>query len=372
MIQPIIDDNTIERLRTAINAVTTMVITCHMAPDGDAIGASLGLAHVLQRLGKDVRVVVPDMVPRTLWFLPGMRDVLVYTKHEARAREVINAAKIIFCLDYNTFARIDRLADPLLVSRATRVLIDHHLDPSDEFDITVSVPEASSTCELIFRVLLQMRLLNLIDRRAATCIYTGLMTDTGNFTYSTENPEVFEVAAALARRHIDTKAIYNMAMNTFSADCLRLQGYAIAEKMQVFADKHAALITLTREELLRYNYHRGDTEGLVNKPLSIPGITWVMFLREDPEFIKVSCRSSGDFSVSDICEKYFNGGGHTNAAGGDFRGTMDEAIGIFYSILSGEYDTTDDISRSDSGEVSDESLLSTDLPSDPDFVITVD
>ncbi len=357
MIQAIIPDPKIERLRALINGTNDIVITCHMSPDGDAMGSTLGLCHVLQRLAKNVRVVVPDMIPKSLFFLPGMRDVYIYTKHEARAREAIAGAKLIFCLDFNTLARIDRLAEPIRLSRAKRVLIDHHLDPDDDFDLAISMPEASSTCELVFRMLMQMHMLNMVDRRAATCLYTGLMTDTGNFTYSTENPEVFEIAAALARRHIDTKAIYNMALNTFSADCLRLQGYAIAEKMQVFAEQHAALITLTQDELKRFNYHRGDTEGLVNKPLSIPGVNWVMFLREDAEYIKVSCRSVGDFAVSDICERYFNGGGHTNAAGGDFRGTMDEAVGIFYSIIA----DCDDDTELPAGEAPGEELPAADF-----------
>ena len=335
MIKPIIEEKTVERIRSLVNSAGVIAVTCHMAPDGDAIGSSMGLAHVLRRLGKDVRVVTPDMVPRTLQFLPRMRDVTVLTQDEAAAREAISRAQLVFCLDYNRMARIDRLAEPVELSRAPRVLIDHHLEPDEKaFDVMVSMPEASSTCELVVRLLLQLGMMNLVDRQAAQCLYTGLMTDTGNFTYGCDNPEVFEVASLLVRRRIDVPYLYRMAMNTYSADSLRLQGYALSEKMQVFAEQGAALITLTQDELTRFNYHRGDTESLVNKPLAIPEVKWVMFLREDTDRVKVSCRSKGDFSVKELCSDNFGGGGHNNAAGADFMGTIDEAVAIFYDILS--------------------------------------
>ncbi|MBQ9465390.1 MAG: bifunctional oligoribonuclease/PAP phosphatase NrnA [Muribaculaceae bacterium] len=335
MIKPIIDDKTVDKIRSLINSADNIVVTCHMSPDGDAIGSTLALTHVLRRMGKNARAVTPDMVPRVLNFLPEMRHVTVLTQDEDAAREAIKEAKLVFCLDFNTLARIDRLGDMLSLSRAPRVLIDHHLDPDkDEFSVMVSVPEASSTCELVFRLLLQMGIVNMVDRRTAQCLYTGLMTDTGNFTYSCDNPEVFEIASLLARRRIDVPYLYRMAMNTFSADSIRLQGYALCEKMQLFTDQGAALLTLTLDELKRFNYHRGDTESLVNKPLAIPEVNWVVFLREDVDRIKVSCRSKGDFSVKELCEKYYGGGGHTNAAGADFRGTLDQAVAIFYDILS--------------------------------------
>jgi phosphoesterase RecJ-like protein len=214
------------------------------------------------------------------------------------------------------------------------VLIDHHLNPDDCFDVFISFPEASSTCELVFRVFMQMGLLRFLDRQAASCLYVGLLTDTGGFAYSCDNPEFYEVMASVMRRHFDRITLYNKAMNTFSADSLRLQGYAINEKMQLFPEQGASLIVLNKEELERFNYNRGDTETLVNKPLAIPGIYWSVFLREDPDKIKVSCRSQGDFSVNDICSRYFNGGGHMNAAGGEVVGTVDDAVQIFHQVLA--------------------------------------
>ena len=334
MISSIIDDKTIERLRAFINGVQRIVITCHKSPDGDALGSSLALCHVLRRLGKDAVVVTPDMAPKSLEFIPGVRELVVLTKHELRARNVLNEAQLLFCLDFNSMKRIDRLGELVEPLKVRRVLIDHHLDPDDAFDIMISHPDASSTCELVFRVLMQMGLLRLMDRHAASCLYVGLLTDTGGFAYSCDNPEFYEILASILKRRIDRINLYNKAMNTFSADSVRLQGYAVSEKMQLFPEQGAALITLSKEELERFNYNRGDTETLVNKPLAIPEIYWSVFLREDTDKIKVSCRSQGDFSVSDICARYFNGGGHFNAAGGELTCSLDEAVALFKQILA--------------------------------------
>jgi phosphoesterase RecJ-like protein len=181
---------------------------------------------------------------------------------------------------------------------------------------------------------MQLGLLRLMDRYAASCLYVGLLTDTGGFAYSCDNPEFYEILSSIMRRRIDRIDLYNKAMNTFSADSLRLQGFAISEKMQLFPEQGASLITLDKQELERFNYNRGDTETLVNKPLAIPGIFWSVFMREDADRIKISCRSQGDFSVSDICARYFSGGGHENAAGGEFNGTIDEAVQVFHQVLA--------------------------------------
>ena len=334
MIKSIIEDAKIEKLRALINGVQRIAITCHKSPDGDALGSTVALCHVLRRLGKEAVVVTPDMAPRSLEFVPGVRDIVVFTKNELRARNVLADAQLLFCLDYNSLKRVDRLAELIEPLNAPRVLIDHHLDPDSVFDLAISHPEASSTCELVFRVFMQMGLLRYMDRMAASCLYVGLTTDTGGFAYSCDNPEFYEILASIMRRNIDRIGLYNKAMNTFSADSIRLQGFALSEKMQLFPEQGAALITLSKEELERFNYQRGDTETLVNKPLAIPEIYWSVFMREDTDRIKVSCRSQGDFSVSDICARYFNGGGHENAAGGDFYGPLDDAVAVFHQVMN--------------------------------------
>ena len=341
MISPIIDGNQIERLCELIDGVQRIAITCHKSPDGDALGSTLALCHVLRRMGKDAAVVTPDMAPKALEFVPGVRDIAVFTKHEARARRILNDAQLLCCLDFNDLQRIDRLGELVEPLNIPRVLIDHHLNPKGTFDVTISHPEVSSTCELVFRVLMQMGLLRLMDRQAASCLYVGLLTDTGGFAYSCDNPEFYEILASVTRRRIDRVMLFNRALNTFSADSLRLQGYAISEKMQLYPDQGVSLIVLSKEELERFNYNRGDTETLVNKPLAIPGIYWSVFMREDPDRIKVSCRSQGDFSVSDICARYFGGGGHMNAAGGEFSGTLDEAVALFHQVLADLFPESD-------------------------------
>lgn len=333
MLQPIIDHQTITQLEHFIAQARHIVITCHISPDGDALGSTLALCTVLRRMGKDAHVVIPDQAPRSLSFMPHYDELVVYSINENRGRVLVHDAQLIFCLDFNTLKRIDKLGALIAQSGAPKVLIDHHLNPEPIFDTVISFPGLSSTCELVYRTLWQLRLTRYINVQVAQCLYVGMMTDTGNFTYGSDYPEIYHIIAALVALGIDKEWLYNMTMNTFSQNCLRLQGYALSEKMQVFAHKGAALISLSATELAHYGYSKGDTEGLVNKPLAIPEVRWSMFLREDPECIKVSCRSQGDFSVNDLCHRYFNGGGHKNAAGGEFHGTLDEAIDLFYQIL---------------------------------------
>lgn len=330
----LLDSATTHRVRDLVGGASNIVITCHLSPDGDAVGSTLALCRVLRRMGKKANVVTPDMVPRSLHFAPMVRDITVFTMAVNRARQLVENADLIFCLDFNSLHRIDLLGECVQASNAPRVLIDHHLNPEKIFSVYISHPELSSTCELVFRFVKEMGWGRLIDKTTAQLIYLGMMTDTGNFTYSSDYPEVYEVLAELVTYNIDKQNIYNQAMNTFSSNCLRLQGYAIAEKMQLFLEKGCALITLNREELERFEYKRGDTEGLVNKPLAIPGIYWTVFLREDTDNVKVSCRSIGDFSVSEICRLHFGGGGHMNAAGGDYHGPIDEAENYMKKIIN--------------------------------------
>lgn len=334
MIHALIDDRLLVRFRSLLNGAKRIVLTAHLGPDGDALGSTLGLCRVLRRLGKDARVVFPDMPPRALTFLPTIHEAVVYTRSEDRARELMSQAQLILCLDFNTLRRIDKLAELVTASTAPRVLIDHHLDPTtQEFDLLISYPEASSTCELVFRVLLQLQLTKLIDRLAAQCLYTGMMTDTGNFTFSCEDPELYEIQSILMRRHIDKQYLYNLAMNTHSVDSLRLRGYALSERMELCLERGASLITLPLDVLERFNYQRGDVEGLVNEPLTIPEVYWSVLMREEAGRVKVSCRSQGDFDVSVMCQEHFNGGGHKNAAGGELYMSMAEAVELYRSVL---------------------------------------
>lgn len=337
MISRIIDERQIEKLRKLLDASDRIVITCHLTPDGDAIGSSLGLAHVLSALGKRVMVVTPDAVPKHLRFLPGVRDTLAFSSYEEYGAKLLRDADLIFCLDYNEPKRVDRMERALVSSKAPKVLIDHHLNPGDFTEVKISHPESSSTSMLVFRVICRLELFDKIDRAAAECIYCGMMTDTGNFSYNSNEPDLYTVIAELLRKGIDKDAIYTRAMNTKSLSAMRLNGYAVGEKMELFPEHGCALIQLTAYELKRFGYERGDTEGLVNQPLALPQVQWSVYLREDPEQIKVSMRSKGNFPVNRVCSEQFGGGGHLNAAGGEFKGTMEECVARLKESMS-QYD----------------------------------
>lgn len=333
MIKRVIKENQLQELKRELDSASKIVVTCHVSPDGDAIGSALGLLHVLEKAGKHVRMVTPDMPPQSLNFMPGIKDIVIYTRQEVLAKRFVAEADLIVCLDFNTLARIDRLAPWVKDSKAKKVLIDHHLEPDDFADVCISYPKMSSTCELLFNAIYFLDMMKYMSKKSATCIYTGMMTDTGNFTYNANSADTYRVIAELMRYGIDKENIYRRAMNTYSADRLRLMGYALSEKMELFPEVGGAMIVLDKHELGRFRYQRGDTESLVNRPLTIPGIDWSMFLREDSDYIKVSARSQGDFAVNTYCEEFFNGGGHKNASGGEFYGTLEECKAVVYKIV---------------------------------------
>lgn len=322
----LIGQETIGRLSALIEKSRRIVITCHLSPDGDAMGSSLGLCRILRNIGKEVRVITPDTPPRYLMFLPGADQVMPFSRFETYANRAMADADLIFCLDYNDPKRVDLVAPGLLASKARKVMIDHHLGPDRFPDLTISHPEVSSTSALVFMVADRLGLDDKIDTEAAVAIYTGMMTDTGNFSYNSNDPRLYEIIARLIEKGIDKDEIYKAVYFTNSVNRLRLNGFAMHERFKVFPQHRAALITLTRNELNSFQYQKGDTEDLVNRPLTCPDITYSVFLREESDYIKVSTRSKGEFPVNLLCSRYFNGGGHLNAAGGEFYGTLQEAI----------------------------------------------
>lgn len=321
-----INSESIEALKRILSTAHTAVLTCHISPDGDAMGSTLGFCRVLRNKGFNARVATPDTPPKHLTFLPGAEHVVSYSRNPAYVSQLITTADVVFSLDYNELKRVDQMAGAIAAAPGAKVMIDHHLHPADYPEVVISRPEESSTSILIYKVLKALGWLDSLDAEAAECLYTGMMTDTGNFSYNSNNPEIYTVVADLMRRGIDKDAIYRKVYYSATADRLRLNGYALSKKMTVFPDHRAALITLTREELNHYHYQKGDTEDLVNRPLTIADVTYSVFLREESDYIKVSTRSKGDFPVNRLCKEYFNGGGHLNAAGGEFYGTLEEAV----------------------------------------------
>ncbi|MCM1028423.1 MAG: DHH family phosphoesterase [Pseudoflavonifractor sp.] len=322
------------RFRKAIDSVHRCSIVCHVSPDGDAIGSSLALSHVLEALGKSVRVVTPDMPPRSLLFLPGADNIIIASQIPDVAERTLSSAEAIFCLDFNDLHRIDRVAPMIKMSKAMIISVDHHLDFAMDAQIAVSDPLQSSTCALLYHLLIASGLADFIDKDAATCLYTGMMTDTGNFSYNSNSPDLYLIIADLLRRGIDKDEIYRRAWNETTESRLRICGYALANKMELLYTHRAAIISLSLDELEQRGYQRGDTESLVNQPLAIPDIQYSIFLREDKRgMVKVSMRSKGSFPVNQLCATHFGGGGHLNAAGGEFNGSLAEAIAIVHDFI---------------------------------------
>lgn len=335
MIKNIFRADDLERLKTIVCEGNFFVLTCHTGPDGDALGSTLGLANYLNTLGKEALVIVPDAYPDFLAWMPGSQEILRFDKHREKAELMIAMADVIFAMDYNALSRVDDMGALVAKSKAKKVLVDHHLSPENFCDLSFSYPQLSSTCEVVFRLIVAMGGYDQLGKAACECIYAGMMTDTGCFSYGPCTQEVYLIISMLMQKEINKDRIYNKVFNNYSEGRLRLMGYVLYEKLRVFPDHHAALITLSREEMARFDFNKGDSEGLVNIPLQMKGIYFSAFLREDTEkdLIRVSLRSQGTFACNKFAAQYFNGGGHLNASGGQYNGTLEEAIEIFEKAL---------------------------------------
>jgi phosphoesterase RecJ-like protein len=327
----IIPQDQLARLSQLISDAETILITCHKSPDGDAIGSSLGLADYLRHLGKEPVVIVPDQYPDFLMWLPNTEKIIRYDKQRDKADLLFKIADLVFCLDYNAPSRVDEMEEALVSSPATRVLIDHHLNPDVPADLIISEPEASSTCELVFRLVWQMGAFPTLTKQFAVPIYCGMMTDTGGFTYNSSRPEIFFIISELLTKRIDKDKIYRNVYHNYSESRIRLMGYVMYEKLVYMPEYNAAYYTLTKDELKRFRFIKGDAEGLVNIPQQIKGLRLSISLREDTEkehVVWVSLRSVDNFPCNLMAEEFFNGGGHLNASGGRLNCSMDEAVRI--------------------------------------------
>lgn len=333
MISKIIASQKITAVEELLDKYDKIVIVTHVSPDGDAIGSSLGLYHYLTDLGNDVNVIVPNSFPDFLNWMPGAKDILNYEKNPQLAQQLIADAELIFCLDFNIPKRTFHLAPFIEASKAKKVMVDHHPEPSGFCDVTISYPEISSTSELIFRLICRMGDFEVMSYDSAVAIYTGMMTDTGAFTYNSNNIEIYYIIGELLKKGINKDQIYSNVYHNYTEDRYRMMGFTLAEKMKIYPEYNTALIWLTNQEQNRFRVKKGDTEGFANLPLNIKGIIFSVFIREDNDFIKISFRSQGTFPSNKFAAQCYNGGGHLNAAGGEFYGTMEEAIAIFEKAL---------------------------------------
>lgn len=333
MLTKIIRQELIDHFEKWFVRADKIAIVSHVSPDGDAIGSSLALWHFFCSQGKRATVVMPNNFPEFLKWMPGAKEILVYDKDREKADAVLDEADVICCLDFNAAKRVDAMRDKLLAAGGRKIMIDHHLYPEDFCRIVISHPEICSTSELVFRLICRMGYWESLSTECAQCIYTGMMTDTGGFTYNSNNAEIYFIINRLISKGIDKDDIYRKVFNNQSENRMKLMGYMLCNKMFVYRDYASALIVLTKSEMRRFNPQKGDTEGFVNMPLSIKGICFSVFLREDENMIKVSLRSVGNFPCNKVAEEYFNGGGHKNASGGEFYGSMDDAVSLVKQAL---------------------------------------
>lgn len=318
-----------------------VVIISHVNPDGDAVGSVLGFLHFLSRLGfNDVTPVLPSVFPSFLEWMPGSSQVLIAndTRQKDKAEKAITDADIIFCLDFNDIERVDALASVLKSAEGNKILIDHHPDPKDEFDLQLSEIAVSSTAELIYNIIGQLKLDHFVDKSSAECLYTGIITDTGSLSYACNNPGTYYTIAKFMQLGIDGEAIHRKVYDTYSEERMRLLGYSLSQKLKVFIEYSTAYISLCKEDLVRYKYKDGDTEGLVNFALSIKGIFLAAIFIEKEDLVKISFRSEGDLNVNFLAREYFNGGGHKNASGGNSNKSLKDTLLEFEKIIKDLHD----------------------------------
>ena len=333
MMENYLNNTDFERIRETLDKAGRIIINTHTNPDGDAIGASLAMYLYLQKRGFNVKVIIPDLYPEFLAWMPKAGEIMLYEKRAEECKKFIGEADLIICVDFNNLKRLNELGDVIRQSDTMKVLIDHHLYPSDEFRYSISFSKISSTSELIYDFINASGYKDLIDKEMAECLYAGIVTDTGSFSYACNYVKTYQIIAELFRLGIDGEHIHRLVYDTYSENRLRLLGYAVSGGLTVLPEFHAAYIILTREDLERFKYEVGDTEGVVNYALSIKDINLAAMFIERDDHVKVSFRSKGKFSVDRLAREHFNGGGHSNASGANCLMSVTETIDRFLALL---------------------------------------
>jgi phosphoesterase RecJ-like protein len=325
----------VDKFRRLLQDVQRIAVLTHVNPDGDAIGASLALAHCLRALGKEPTVFAPNPFPEFLHWLTGVKDIVIYKHATTKAHAILDQSEMIICVDFNNLARLDEMGEYIRQLPAPRVLIDHHPKPNEEeFVLCISKVEACSSAEVIYHIIKEMGLASSLTLPAVEAIYTGIMTDTNNFLNNCNRPDTFRTVAELLEYGIAKDRLYESVYNNYAEQRMRLLGYALNDKMVVLPEYRTAYIALSREELERFNFQPGDTEGFVNYPLSIKDVVLSCFLSENPENIRLSFRSTGSFSVNHFSRIHFDGGGHLNAAGGTSTLSLDKTVDALIQSLA--------------------------------------
>ncbi|MCO6461471.1 MAG: DHH family phosphoesterase [Saprospiraceae bacterium] len=310
-----------------------VVITSHRNPDGDAVGSCLALKYILEKKFFNVKVALPSEFPDVLAWMTDADDILVYDREKERVIEAIEKADIVFCLDFNTLSRIDKMGEAIAASSAKIVMIDHHLYPDNFAHILISDPEGvSSTCELLFVVFKEAGWLNILPSESLDALLVGLITDTGSFKFSIRTKTLSHASEIVALGG-DIEKVQDRLNNHQSEKWLKLLGHCLSKRMIIYPEKKAGLIYLTKKDYIDFNILRGDTEGIVNYLLQLDVVHVAGFITEQPTIIKVSLRSKGNFSVQQMASEYYKGGGHKNASGGSFYGSLKQAISLFEEAI---------------------------------------
>lgn len=324
----------LNELKLLLQNKKNIVITIHRGPDADALGSALALSDVLKQLNHNVTVVSPNDYASFLYWMKGNNEVVIFTEQTEKAIEITNNADLIFLLDFNDLSRIGEYTETVRNSSSTKIMIDHHQEPNmNDADLVFSDTSSCSTAQLLFEILDGLSFKSMINKDVAECIYAGIMTDTGSFKYSSTTSKTHKVISELIDAGAENSKIHDLIYDNYSEDRTKLLGYCLNVKLQIFPELNSAIISLTEEELDRFNFKKGDTEGVVNYALAIKGIIFAVFIAEKEGKVKLSLRSKGDFKVNEIAKKYFSGGGHMNASGGisdrSVEGTVKKVIEVF-------------------------------------------
>lgn len=311
-----------------------VVITTHQKPDGDAMGSSLGLYNFLIQFGHSVTVISPTNWANFLNWMPGTKTVLDYERQTEEANNAIDEADWIFCLDFNTLSRTKRMEENLVKASGKRILIDHHQEPqADKFAYGESDTTKSSTCEMVYDFIVASGYGDKITKEVAECLYAGVMTDTGSFRFPATSANVHRMVATLKDKGLEHGPVHEALFDNSSESLFRFLGNVLLNRMEIFYEYNTALIAIPQSDLIKFNIKTGDTEGLVNYPLGIEGIKLAVIIIDRGEERKSSFRSKGAFDVNTFARKYFNGGGHFNAAGGQNKETLEEVKAMFISAM---------------------------------------
>ena len=324
----------IHHIYSELQEPKVIAITMHQKPDADAMGSALGLYHFLKQFGHELLVISPTNWARWLNWMDGVENVLDYELHRAKANAYLDKADWLFCLDFNNMDRTKSLAPKLKSIDCTKILVDHHQQPDEaSFQYGVSSTGKSSTCQMIYDLIVQSGHRDKITLPVAECLYAGVVADTGSFRFSSTHADVHHMVAALKEQGLDHIKVHEALYDNFLENRLRFLGHVLCNRMEVYYEYNTALISIPKTDLLKYDIKTGDTEGLVNYPLSIQGIKLVGLVIDRDEERKWSFRSKGNFDCNTFARKYFEGGGHFNASGGRDSASLQETVRKFKEAI---------------------------------------